>query len=561
VTNRTVAVSVLPDSLSEPDETFFLNLVAATNAQITDSQGVGTIVDNDPWPSMNIFDTTVLEGDIATNQVVFSVTLSTVSGRTISVSYTTQDDTAFAGFDYLPAYGLLVFPPGVTNRTISTAVFGNRRGGPNRRFSVVLSTPLNSFVSRGTAYCSIIDDDTNLVHQLAFDAVPSKVYVDVPFTLIGTARDVGGQIATNFNGPVHLLATENETFYTVGSNSSPFEFPLGSSYHDSRLQVIYWATELGLAGEITSLSLDVTNVPGLGLSNFTIRTKPFVPAQFPTATWEASGWTTNFQSDVAITSKGWVTFAFRAPYIFDGVTNVLVDISFNNSSYGTEGICRSTVVPALRAIGFRTDGAFGDPLAWSNAVPSPSLFNRIPNTRFTIGRTIPVTPPTIEHAANGVFTTALTLSADGTNVTLRAVDDEGHFGVYSGFTVVLDGDGDGMADWWEIANGFDRNNPTDGVLDGDADGLTNFQEFLAGTNPHDGASSVRIVNTVRTTNSVLISVQAIAGKRYQLESTTNLPPSWTAVTSPVAGTGTLLNLVHVPPVGDRTRFYRVRVLP
>ncbi len=560
-TNQTISVAILPDSLSESNETFLVNLFSPVNGQILDDQGFGTINDNDLNPVLDIVDIITSEGNDGTNNVTFFVTLSAVSGKLITVAYSTTDASAIEGLDYLPAYGVLTFPPGVTNASITVGVLGNNFFKADRKFYILLSSPSQVTLSRPQALCTIIDDDTNLVHQLAFDAVPSKVYVDVPFTLIGTARDVGGQIATNFNGPVHLLATENETFYTVGSNSSPFEFPLGSSYHDSRLQVIYWATELGLAGEITSLSLDVTNVPGLGLSNFTIRTKPFVPAQFPTATWEAAGWTTNFQSDVAITSKGWVTFAFRAPYIFDGVTNVLVDISFNNSSYGTEGICRSTVVPALRAIGFRTDGAFGDPLAWSNAVPSPSLFNRIPNTRFTIGRTIPVTPPTIEHAANGVFTTALTLSADGTNVTLRAVDDEGHFGVYSGFTVVLDGDGDGMADWWEIANGFDRNNPTDGVLDGDADGLTNFQEFLAGTNPHDGASSVRIVNTVRTTNSVLISVQAIAGKRYQLESTTNLPPSWTAVTSPVAGTGTLLNLVHVPPVGDRTRFYRVRVLP
>src|SRR5579863_3398408 len=49
---------------------------------------------------------------------------------------------------------------------------------------------------------------------------------------------------------------------------------------------------------------------------------------------------------------------------------------------------------------------------------------------------------------------------------------------------IVDSDGDGMPDDWEIAHGLNPNDPTDANLDPDNDGLTNLQEYLHGTDPH-----------------------------------------------------------------------------
>src|SRR4029077_5214936 len=52
-TTGTITVLVNGDRLGEPNETFFVNLSGETNATIGDSQGAGTIVDNEPRISIS----------------------------------------------------------------------------------------------------------------------------------------------------------------------------------------------------------------------------------------------------------------------------------------------------------------------------------------------------------------------------------------------------------------------------------------------------------------------------------------------------------------------------
>ena len=47
----------------------------------------------------------------------------------------------------------------------------------------------------------------------------------------------------------------------------------------------------------------------------------------------------------------------------------------------------------------------------------------------------------------------------------------------------LDSDGDGIPDYWEIAEGLDPYDPSDAGLDSDGDGGTNLDEFIGGTDP------------------------------------------------------------------------------
>ena len=101
-------------------------------------------------------------------------------------------------------------------------------------------------------------------------------------------------------------------------------------------------------------------------------------------------------------------------------------------------------------------------------------------------------------------TTCTMVVADGRRYRIQvdAEDPQGNLGPMSDpseeVVVFLNGssedtDGDRMPDVWEVAQGFNPYNPSDGTQDRDSDGLSNREEFLSGTSPsvsdtdHDGA--------------------------------------------------------------------------
>src|SRR5262249_12674063 len=123
ITTQTITVAVNGDLLNETDETFFVNLGNAFNATLARAQGKGTIVNDDPLPSLSINDVSVTEGNGGTVNAVFTVTLSPGSGQVVTVNYATADGTAtLAGNDYQAASGTLSFSPGTTTQTVTAVV-------------------------------------------------------------------------------------------------------------------------------------------------------------------------------------------------------------------------------------------------------------------------------------------------------------------------------------------------------------------------------------------------------------------------------------------------------
>jgi parallel beta-helix repeat protein len=75
------------------------------------------------------------------------------------VKYATVPGTATAGVDYVSKTGTLVFPPGVTTQNVAVAVRGDKLHELDETFGLVLSAPVNAFITTGTATATILDDD------------------------------------------------------------------------------------------------------------------------------------------------------------------------------------------------------------------------------------------------------------------------------------------------------------------------------------------------------------------------------------------------------------------
>jgi hypothetical protein len=161
VTSLPISVPVIGDAMNEANETFFVNLSDATNANIADNQGQGTITNDDALPTLSINDhVSVTEGNSGTVNAVFTVTLSPASGQTVTVNYATADGTATAGIDYQAGSSTLIFNPGVTSLPVNVQVTGDTLNEANETFFVNLSGATNATIDRSQGVGTINDDDS-----------------------------------------------------------------------------------------------------------------------------------------------------------------------------------------------------------------------------------------------------------------------------------------------------------------------------------------------------------------------------------------------------------------
>ncbi len=126
---------------------------------------------------------------------------------------------------------------------------------------------------------------------------------------------------------------------------------------------------------------------------------------------------------------------------------------------------------------------------------------------------------------------------------------------------VLDSDGDGIPDSYELAQGLNPVSAGDAGVDADGDGWTNLQEYLAGTNPHNSRDALRITSITRAPVDVQINFTSVPGKSYRIECSTDLTnPQWSTLIDRVLGTGEILTGTDPRQVPVPACFYRVVLL-
>ncbi len=126
---------------------------------------------------------------------------------------------------------------------------------------------------------------------------------------------------------------------------------------------------------------------------------------------------------------------------------------------------------------------------------------------------------------------------------------------------VTDSDSDGMPDTWETANGLGRFDATgvngaNGDLDGD--GFSNLDEFLAGTQPDDPTSLLRITHIAGGGSE--ITWASIPGRNYQVFTTTDINAPFVPLSATNTASSSLTSFTNTAPASVK-EFYRVKVLP
>jgi uncharacterized repeat protein (TIGR01451 family) len=438
VTTTNVRVTVVTDLSYEGDEIFFLNFSNAINATLVRTQAVGTILNDDPAPMVVVTNTVVTEGNSGSLAATITVQLSNPASVPIFISYATSNGTAQAGNDYTPRSDTLFFASGVTNQTFTVNITGDTAGESNEFFSINFFGNAPFTVNTQLLVVILNNDPVSVDHFLISNVAPTQ-QVNVPFFPTVTAQDFNNNTVTNFNGPVSFALGTSET--EIGLGQTTWNFPFGVYYEDARCQTIYLASEMGGPRRLTSLSLRVAELPSKPMANWFIRMKhTSLSAYGATVAWENTGWTVVHQSLLTVSSAGWVTINFTTPFDYNGVNNLMVDFSYDDTYYNfPDGMVFATDRGTLRTAFARCDSCNGDPKLWVNS-PGPSASSLVPDVRFGGFGGASLSPSVSGTFTNGVWSGAVRALGPTESTPLIAIDNAQRFGVSVPITVLVSDD-------------------------------------------------------------------------------------------------------------------------
>jgi CSLREA domain-containing protein len=171
---KPIGVTVNGDLKFEPNETFFVNLSSPTNATISDSQGIGTIINDDAQGGIISFSQSNYTVGESGGSITITVNRTGDTSGAASVDYATPDDSELANVpvcatisgiaqprcDFTTALGALQFAPGETSKTFIVLISQDNFAEGSEGLQLTLSNLTGGavFGANSTAILTINDD-------------------------------------------------------------------------------------------------------------------------------------------------------------------------------------------------------------------------------------------------------------------------------------------------------------------------------------------------------------------------------------------------------------------
>ena len=201
IVSPVVTVTTLDDQLDEFEEIFAVELSSDSEIPVVLEFDylVIPIQDNDPQVSVSLRGDEVEE---SAGTLSFEVSLSAMSGKTVSVDYATSDGTAMADTDYRPIEDTLTFEPGEVRKTVEVDIVDDTVYESTEWFTLALTNGRNGRLSGGPARGVIQDDEAFLT---VADSTADEASGELEFVVTASRLSAG-------DPPVNVdYATEDGT--------------------------------------------------------------------------------------------------------------------------------------------------------------------------------------------------------------------------------------------------------------------------------------------------------------------------------------------------------------
>ena len=198
-TEAIVEVSTIEDDIHEADETLRLIVSEIDGiALVTNIEATGTILNDDPAPTIGFSNNPAAEEDNGTTgaTLTFTVRLQGATELAADIAYTVTDGTATAttacpaapgnpAQDYRqPSSGRLTFPAGSTSRSITVRICYDDQQEPNETLTASLSSANNATIATATATGTIEDNDAPVSACDATVVGPPTPQLSLPQTYV-----------------------------------------------------------------------------------------------------------------------------------------------------------------------------------------------------------------------------------------------------------------------------------------------------------------------------------------------------------------------------------------
>lgn len=270
-----------------------------------------------------------------------------------------------------------------SNRTLSNDTIAN---------PMIYANLLSNWVT-----VRVSSDDGCVRHdqmELTNKSLPTdpRIMGNEPLCLGDTALlsiDMGNTSQIDSCTAVSVFCSDSDTaqigFQANSNATNSYPAPYGNLYWGARHQILYKASELHAMGlpssgaRLSSLGFDVASIsPGIATTynDFTIRMGCTNDSAL--TTWHTGLHQVYYNSAEIVNTLGWQNHEFQSNYAWDGVSNIVVEICFNNSSFTENISTRYSHTSNTSVFYFRADNSI---VCSSNLFTNAS--NMRPNVRFT----------------------------------------------------------------------------------------------------------------------------------------------------------------------------------
>ncbi|MCX6163550.1 MAG: hypothetical protein NTU73_01605, partial [Ignavibacteriae bacterium] len=128
----------------------------------------------------------------------------------------------------------------------------------------------------------------------------------------------------------------NQVTINIGTGTLSSNYPFTTYWMDGRTQILYLGSEImtdnpAPPAYITRVGFNIITVSSQLMNGFNVR------LQNSTATslsgWVTTGWTTCMSGTYTVPGTGWQYIDLTTPFLWNGTSNLLVEICFDNSAY------------------------------------------------------------------------------------------------------------------------------------------------------------------------------------------------------------------------------------